>query len=314
MDTKTLMDALRSLEPGNYQWKLALYSVSKGRDGIELEWNLCPMQGIALQVGRLRDYLLKKPVADKPVSEYCPFLSDKENIGFIDEEDEMIREQIGGIIANIQNAQAYAPQDYVTGVMPKPTGYGFYGECMDEQGNSSGQVLLMRRGNPFVSGASAPLFMGEEEDVIPCQKPILKFATAVDFVLIAGGCYILSSSIEKDFALENRQLAITQRQLNKISQAQIVSNFDLLEQTALKAKNARKFIDFDSDILAHIARLSIPDREDFLGTYGITIDPIGNMESFDQEQCELIIDLLCCRSCLDPLGRLSLSSNITPRE
>lgn len=314
MDTKTLLDALRSLEPSNYEWKLALYTVSKGRDGIELEWNLCQMQGIALQMGRLRDYLLKKPVADKPVSAYSPFLSDKENIGYLDQNDESIREQMDEILTNIKNGQAYAPQDYTTGVMPKPTGYAFYGERKDEQGNLTGQVLLMRRGNPFVSGAAAPLFMGEGEDVVPCEKPILKFASAVDFLLIGGGCYILSSSIEKDFALENRQLAIAQKRLKKIAQAQIVSNYDRLEETALKAKNARKFTDFNGDILAHIARLSIPDREEFLGTYGITIDVKGNMDTFDQEQCVLIIDLLCCRSCLDPLGRLSVSSTITPRE
>jgi len=55
-------------------------------------------------------------------------------------------------------------------------------------------------------------------------------------------------------------------------------------------------------------------REEFLATYGVTIDYDGRMDTSDTEQCELMIDLLCCRSCLDPLGRLAVGSNITVRE
>jgi hypothetical protein len=79
-------------------------------------------------------------------------------------------------------------------------------------------------------------------------------------------------------------------------------------------RNAKKFINFDEQILEHITQLSIPDREEFLSTYGITVDRKGLMDTADSEQCELIIDLLCCRSVVDPLGRLAIGSNITPRE
>ena len=82
----------------------------------------------------------------------------------------------------------------------------------------------------------------------------------------------------------------------------------------MTAKNAKKFIDFDREILEYIVRLPVVEREEFLSHYGITVDREGRMETYDPEQCELIIDLLCCRSCLDPLGRLSVGSKITPRE
>ncbi len=75
-----------------------------------------------------------------------------------------------------------------------------------------------------------------------------------------------------------------------------------------------KFIGFDKKVLEYIVRLPIVEREEFLSTYGVTIDRNGNMDASDPDQCELVIDLLCCRSCLDPLGRLSTASNITPRE
>ena len=148
----------------------------------------------------------------------------------------------------------------------------------------------------------------------PSDKPILKFTTAVDFLLIGDACYFLSSGIEKDFALENRHFAIAEKRMKLVAEASIVNDWDRLEQTVMTAKNARKFQDFDKRVLEHITRLPIVERQEFLGTYGVTIDHEGRMDTFDAEQCELIVDLLCCRSCLDPLGRLSVVSNITPRE
>ena len=71
---------------------------------------------------------------------------------------------------------------------------------------------------------------------------------------------------------------------------------------------------FDKQILDHIVKLGVVEREEFLSTYGVTIDKDGRMDTFDPEQCLLIVDLLCCRSCLDPLGRLATADNITPRE
>ena len=73
MDSTILADALRGLDFSKYSWKFALYSTQKTRDGLELEWNLCNMNDIDEQVEIIRDYLLKKPVADKPVAQYSPF-------------------------------------------------------------------------------------------------------------------------------------------------------------------------------------------------------------------------------------------------
>ena len=313
MDTNKLTESLRGLDVTAFSWKFSLYNTQKGRDGLELEWNLCNMRGVGTQVDRLREYLLKKPVADKSVATYSPFLSDKENIGALAQDDESIREQVSDILVNIKNGIAYSPEQFITGQLPKTVGFAFYGEQADEGGKVQAQVLLMRRGNPFQTG-STELFIGAGDEIVTCEKPILKFTSAVDFLVIDGACYIFSSSVEKDLALENRYFAIAGKRMELIAEAEIVSNYDQLEACVMKSKNARKFLDFDKSILEHIARLPIPEREEFLVTYGVTLDPGGRMDTSDAEQCELIIDLLCCRSCLDPLSRLSVGSNITPRE
>lgn len=314
MNTGTLTDALRELNPEALNWKLALYNTYKGRDGMELEWQLCTMKGIAVQVDSIRENLLKKPVAEKPAAEYTPFLSDKENIGAMRRDSETIREQLSDILTSIQHGQPQAPEDFTTGVIKKPAGYAFYGESRDADGKLTHQVLLMRRGNPFLTGQAARLFIGDGSEVTACSKPILKFTAGADFLLIGDVCYILSSAVEKDLSLESRHFAIAQKRMALIADAGIVSDYDRLEACVMKAKNARKFLDFDKSILEHITRLPILDREEFLSTYGVTIDHNGNMDTYEAEQCELIIDLLCSRSCLDPLGRLSVVSNITTRE
>lgn len=310
MNTTILLEALRTLDTDALEWKFGLYSKSKGRDGLELDWSLCKMRGIASQAGRLKDYLLKKPVADKPVSPYSPFLSDKENICAIDAADEMIRDQVSEIILSLQRGSYAAPEDYVNGVMPKTIGFAFYGENAETQE----KVLMMRRGNPFLTGASARLYTTAADEVVSCEQPILKFANAVDFLIIGGACYIFSSAIEKDLAMENRYYAIAEKRMNTVAEASIISDLELLQQAVYTSKNARKFLDFDNNILEHIVQMPIAAREDFLITYGVTVDSNGSMDTSDPEQCELIIDLLCCRSCLDPLGRLSVGSNITPRD
>lgn len=48
-------------------------------------------------------------------------------------------------------------------------------------------------------------------------------------------------------------------------------------------------------------------------TYGITLDKDGHIDIGDKEQCELIIDLLCGRNCVDALGRLAVGNKITLR-
>lgn len=81
------------------------------------------MRGSSTQVDRLREYLLKKPVADKPVAPYSPFLSDKENIGALDRADKMIRKQISEILLNIRNGIEYSPFFLLTSALLRATIY-----------------------------------------------------------------------------------------------------------------------------------------------------------------------------------------------
>lgn len=310
MDTQILTDALRGLDTASFEWKFALYSKNKGRDGLELDWNLCGMQGIDEQTNKLREFLLKKPVAEKLVGPYSPFLSDKENIFAVSLEDEMLREQVSDILLSIQRGTYYSPEDFVTGVLPRPVGYAFYGE----NGEANEQILFMRRGNPFLTGSAAQLYTASGDEVAPCGQPVLRFASAVDFLVIGDACYILSNSVGKDLALEDRHFAIAAKRLESLVEADIISDMELLEKAAYTSKNARKFEDFDKAVLEHIVNMAVNAREDFLLTYGVTITADGKMDTRDPEQCELIIDLLCCRSCIDPLGRLAVGKDITPRE
>ena len=314
MDTTTLTEALRALVPETLIWKFGLYGLNKGRDGLELEWNLCKFRGLQSYAENMRDALLNKPVAEKPVAPYSPFLSDKENIGAVERSDELMRERIGDILLNIKKGKTYPPEDYISGDLPKTVGFALYGERLGGDGELLEQVIFMRRSNPFLSGANASLCISDGKEIVPCDKPVLKFTATADFLLIGGVCYFFSSAVEKDFALENRHFARADRCMKRIAAADIVSDYDRLEKAAMTSKNARKFSDFDGQIMEHITRLPIVEREEFLTTYGVTIDRDGRMDTSDAEQCELIIDLLCCRSFLDPLGRLSTGSNITPRE
>ena len=313
MDTTSLTEALRNLDAEALKWKLALYSTSKGRDGIELEWHLCNMQDIPNLVSSMRDYLLKKPVADKPVAKYSPFLSDKENICALENNDEMIHSQLTDILMSIRNGVEYPPQDFVSGKLPKIAGSAFFGE--QEQGEvdePSNPVLFMKRGNPFLAGAS--LFMGTKDGIAENKTPIVKFNTSIDFLSINGACYIFSASIENDLAFENRHIAIAEKCLEKIAAAEIISNYDGFENIMMKLKNAKKFLSFNDEILDYITGLSVMERIDYLEKFGVKLDNEGRMDSYEASQSELIIDLLCGRSCLDPLNRLSVGSNITPRE
>ena len=312
MDTSTLTNALQSLNTEAFTWKFALYNTSRSQDGLELEWHLCEMQSISVHTNSLREYLLKKPVSEKPVISYSPFFLHKENIASIEPANELIRDQLADILLNIRNGQAYSTDEFVSGVIPATKGYAFYGERVDEDGNVQEQLMFMRRGNPFQP--TAPLYIESEGKIVSCSKPILKLPAAVDFLMVGGVCYFLSAAIGKDFSLEERHFAIAQKQMSVLADASIVSDYERLEECVMKDKNARKFSDFDKKILEHITRIQIVDREEFLSTYGITIDNEGRIDTSNPDQCELVVDLLCGRSCLDPLGRLSVVSNIAPRE
>jgi len=313
MTTQTLTDTLRSLQPKEMTWRFALYSAQKSRDGLTLEWQHCKMAGTADWADTIRTALLEKTTVEKTVSAYSPFLSDKESIAAVERGSELVKEKIDAILSDIKSCPAHAPEDFVSGVLPKTTGFAFFGEGEDMEGQPL-QILFMKRGNPFLSGARTRLCTSKGDEIVTAEKPILKFAPAVDFIYIGEVCYFNSSAIEKDFDIESRHLGIAARYMQKVAAAEIVSDYEQLEAAVMSAKHAKKFVDFDSKILEHITRMGIASREEFLLTYGITIDTNGSMDTADPEQCELIIDLLCCRSCLDPLGRLSTGSNITPRE
>ena len=313
MDTPTLVDALRALDTSALEWKFALYSPQKSRDGIELIWNACKMRGTASWVEALIANTLEKTLDDRTVTDYSPFL-DKEFIGAMPQEDDLIREPLVSTLMDIRNAADHAPEDFVSGVLPKVAGYGIYGCRRNENGDIAEQVLFMRRQNPFVTAAKARICTTEGDEIIAADKPVLKFMPTIDFLMINDGCYFISPAIEKDFELENRNIAIAARRLETIGKAEIVSDWEQLEKAAMVFKNARKFTDFDREILDHISGMTIVAREEFLSTYGITLDNNGLMDTSDSEQCELIIDLLCCRSCLDVFGRLAVGTGITPRE
>lgn len=313
MDTQQLIQNLREVAPDELDWKLILYNTVKGRDGQELEFNQCKMQGISAWVESLKTAVLEKGIADRTVTEYSPFLP-KEVIGVLEKENELIREQLGDILTSLDGTLTYAPEDFMSGVLPNPKGYGFYGYSKDENGKIVNQVLFLRRSNPFMAAGKTLLCSTQADEIVKSDKPMLKFTPAADFLFINDVCYFLTASIEKDFGLENRHIAITAKRLGTIADAALINEYDQFEKTAMAAKNAKKFIDFDVQILEHIAKLSVENRADFLSEFGIILDNEGKMDTRDPEQCELIIDLLCCRSCKDAFGRLSTGSKITPRE
>jgi len=279
------------------------------------------MRGISTWIETLKDTLLKRHVSEKTVEEHSPFLSDKESIGVLERSNGAVRSTIADILLNIKNGLESAPEIFLSDKMTKMAGYAFYGEYTVDSDESKEndepvikQILLMKTGNPFISRVKARLCISSSSEAVTCEKPLLKFVDSVDFVFIDDFCYFFSSSIEKHFDMENRHIALAVNRLEFMLENSIISNFDKFESVAISAKNAKKFIDFDEEILEQIVGLGILERAEFLSDYGVTIDNEGLMDTSDSEQCELIIDLLCNRSAIDPLGRLVTGSNITPRE
>ncbi len=342
MEAQQLTEALRAMKPKDYDWTFALYSTQKSRDGVQLRWNACEMRDVARWVEQLTRQLLEKALPDHAISEYSPLLP-KEEIGALEQGHELIRDQLRDMLLGIGGAERLAPEDFVNGVVSRPVGYAFYGveteqarrgraeaealavasaaesageepPLLSEELPPAKQVLFLRRSNPFLSGAKVLLCLGENGEIAESAAPLLKFAPQTDFLFLEGHCFFFAESIEKDFDMESRPAAVCGRRLEQIAQAEVVGNFEQLELAALSGKNTRKFFDFDREILAHIAGLSLEARADFLATYGIILDAGGKMDTSDPEQCELIIDLLCGRSCLDALGRLAVGINIKPRE
>ena len=322
MDTHSLVQALQGLNPKDYDWKFCLYSPHKSRDGISLSWNACAMADIPRWAEQMARLLLEKTLTDRVVTDYSPLLP-KEEIGALSQGDPQIRDQIGDVLLSIAGAETKAPEDFANGVVNKPVGYAFYGLKPAEEPLESEdagetrlpkEVLFLRRTNPFISGTKALLAVGRDDEIVEAPTPLLKFTPQTDFLLMDGVCYFINESIAKDFDLETRANAVCSRRLEQIAEADVVGSYEQLELAALGGKHTRKFLEFDKEILDHIASLSIESRMDFLTVYGITLDADGKMDSADPEQCELIIDLLCGRTCTDVLGRLAVGVNIKPRE
>ncbi|MCL1951668.1 MAG: hypothetical protein FWF60_02450 [Oscillospiraceae bacterium] len=313
MDTQSIAEALREFKPKDYDWKFCLYSSHKSRDGVGLSWNACVMGGIPGWAEQIARTLLEKTLAERPVTEYSPLLP-KEEIGALPKGDPRIRDQIGDVLLGITGAETKAPEDFANGVVNKPVGYAFYGVKAATEDEPVREVLFLRRANPFISGTKALLCVGRGDEVCESQTPLLKFTPQADFLLIGGVCCVIAESIGKDLELESHANAVCGRRLEQIAQADVVSSYEQMELAALGGKHTRKFLDFDKEILDHIASLSIEARMDFLAAYGITLDADGKMDSAGPEQCEMIIDLLCGRTCTDVLGRLAVGVNIKPRE
>jgi hypothetical protein len=310
MDTQTLIESLRNVTVSEYEWTLCMYTAKKSKDGVELEISRCPMQDIAGFVESTVVGLLEKTLTTRSVADYTPFL-DKEVIGALEQSDELIHEPIQEILSAVDTAYPFGAEDYVDGAAATPTGYLFLGCKADEQGAVVDRIMLMKRGNPFMKSAKARLCVSQNGEIVTSETPILKFAQSVDFLLVGGYGYLFASSIEKDLGLEARPVAITAKRLDVIAQSAVVNNFEELEKAAYK--NTRKFLDFDREVLEYIVKLPVLERMDFLGDYGLTTDNNGLIDTGDAEQCVLLIDLLCGRSCHDALGRLSVGSHIMPR-
>jgi len=319
LDTQSLVAALQGLTYKDYDWKFCLYSASKSRDGVSLTWNACGMRDIPRWAEQMARLLLEKTLTERVVTEYSPLLP-KEEIGALSQGDAQIRDQIGDILLGVTGAEAKAPEDFAGGVVSKPVGYAFYGlkpakkDEDDQVVELPKEILFLRRANPFISGAKALLCTGQGDEIAEATSPLLKFTPQVDFLLMDGVCYLISEAIGRDLELESRADAVCARRLEQIAEADVVGSYEQLEFAALGGKHTKKFLDFDKEILAHIAGLSIEARIDFLAAYGITLDKDGKMDSADPEQCEMIIDLLCGRTCTDVLGRLAVGVNIKPRE
>ena len=323
MDTHTLVTALQGLNPKEYEWRFCLYSSQKSKDGAQLRFARCAMEGIPLWAEQMIRLLLEKTLTERVVTDYSP-LQPKEEIGALSQGDERVRGQVGDLLLGVTGCEANAPEDFVNGVVNRPVGYVFFGlrpkqESGDREQESGAQpkeVLFLRRTNPFISGGGAKglLCVGKGDGIAEAQTPLLKFTPQTDFLLMDGICYFLSEAAGKDLDMESRPAAVCARRLEQIAQAGVVGNYEQLELAALGGKHTRKFLEFDKEILDHIASLSIEARIDFLAAYGISLDSDGKMDSSDPAQCEMIIDLLCGRTCTDVLGRLAVGVNIKPRE
>ena len=308
-----MLEGLRAFQTKDYSWKLCFYSTKKSRDGLEMEFGRCEMQDIPGLVQDTILNVLEKGLKNRFVAEYTPLLP-KEAIGVLPSTDAMLLEPLSEIRFGIHAAPCYSPEDFMTGVAKSPTGYILQGVKTDENGQVVEQVLFVKRANPFVKATKTRLCVAAKGEITESDVPLLKFAYSLDMLLLGDYCYILSPAVEKDLGFEARSMAIMTKRMAVVAEQGIVSNYEELEKTAYAMKNARKFVNFDREVLEYIVRLPLLERSDFLSRYGLATNEEGFVDTGDGDQSELLIDLLCGRSCIDALGRLSVASNIMPRE
>jgi len=313
LETRTLTEGLQGMIPEEFEWTLAFYSAKKGRDGTDLDFGKIKMTDIASFADTIRISLLEKTLQEKSVADYSPFLTN-DNVGALEISSELIRDSVSDIFTGINGAFPQSVEDYISGVYSGPSGYAFYGEKKDENENVTDKVLFMRRTNPIQRAGKSRVCTTKGDSLVTANMPVIKFTQAVDLLIINDVCYFITTNTNKDFGLESRHYAICAKRMALIAEKGIVSNYEQFESVSMNGKNVRKYLDFDKDVLEYIERLSIVDREEFLSTYGIILDNSGLMDTNDPEQCELIVDLLCCRSCLDVLGRFAVANGVSVRE
>jgi hypothetical protein len=307
MDTHDLTAALQALNPKDYKWRFCLYSTHKSKDGTQLAWNACAMKDIAAFTEKIASNLLEKTLTTRSVTEYAPSLP-KEEIGTVPTNDPLVRQQMSDLFSSVRNAETHAPEDFANGIVGKPVGYGFWGEA---EANKK-QVLFLRRANPFLAAAKGILAIGKSGTVQEAEAPLLKFTPQADFLVIENVCVFLSDSVSKDLDLQSRAEAVCNRRLNQLEETDILSNLDLMRLAAATPKLQRRFLDFDREVMEHIAGLSIAARQVFISPFGIDLNTEGKLECGTAEQCGQIIDLLCGRVCFDALGRLAVGKEIEP--
>ncbi|MDR1410003.1 MAG: hypothetical protein LBJ12_07055 [Oscillospiraceae bacterium] len=308
MTNQTLTEAIRTLAPRSLEWDFLLYNSSKTKDGVSFMFGKCDMKSIGTWLETMLDSVLESNLRKQTVTEYSPFLP-KEEIGALAADSPLMSEPLLEALGAVKSALPYNPEDFLTGLFPKVNGLAFH--SIDKDGK---EVLVMKRSNPFMSGKKVLFCDCDDETgtVKETLSPLLRFTAGVDFLLIGGVCYFFSAAAQKNFALEDRAAALCSKATGLVGECDLVSDFARFEELA--KKQTRKFENFSEDLVASIGRMGVQAREEFVSTYGVTIGSDGKLETNTPEQCGLLIDFLCCRSCLDIYGRLAVGSKITPRE
>jgi len=308
MTNQILTEAIRNLEPRSLEWEFLLYNSAKTKDGASFMFGKCDMANIGTWVETVLDHILESNLRKQTVAEYSSFLP-REEIGAIPADAPLMSEPLTEALGAVKSALPYNPEDFLTGMFPKVSGHAFH--ALDADGRD---ILLMRRSNPFLGGKKVLLCdCGEDDGIVKeTVSPLLKFTAGADFLLLDGVCYFISAAAQKDFALEDRAAALCARATALIGECDLVGDFVRFEELA--KKQARKFEDFSEELVMSVSRMGIQARDEFVSTYGVSVGADGRIETNSDEQCLLLIDFLCSRSCLDIYGRLAVGNKITPRE